>query len=154
MMLDATKGDTQKHLLETELNAVGIRLNQEPPKIYFKIKSGGGVSINSTVPLTQVDEKLCKSILHEYKIHNAEVLFKEDATIDQFIDVIEKNNRSYISCLYVYNKIDQITIQDVNYLAHLPHSVVVRYLNISFLLNHLKKDKKFNLSFFNIFILI
>lgn len=43
-------------------------------QIYFKKKKTGGISFNSTIPLTHVDEKLCYQILHEYKIHNAEVL--------------------------------------------------------------------------------
>jgi hypothetical protein len=43
-------------------------------QIYFKRKKTGGISFNSTAPLTHVDEKLCYQILHEYKIHNAEVL--------------------------------------------------------------------------------
>lgn len=42
-------------------------------QIYFKRKKTGGISFNSTVQLTHVDEKLCYQILHEYKIHNAEV---------------------------------------------------------------------------------
>ena len=36
-MLDALKGEKQKHLLEAELEAVGIRLNREKPNIYFKV---------------------------------------------------------------------------------------------------------------------
>lgn len=101
MMLDATKGETQKYLLEKELHSVGIRLNKRPPSISLKVKSGGGLAFNSTIPLTHVDEKLVRGILHEYKIHNAQVLFREDATVDDFIDVIEAQNRSYIPCLYV-----------------------------------------------------
>ena len=65
-------------------------------------------------------------ILHEYKIFNAEVLFREDATPDQFIDVIV-GNRMYMNCLYVYNKIDQISLEEVDRLARQPHSVVIRY---------------------------
>jgi hypothetical protein len=42
-----------------------------------------------------------------FKIFNAEVLFREDATTDQFIDVIQ-GNRKYMTCMYVYNKIDQV----------------------------------------------
>ena len=34
----------------------------------------------------------------EYKIHNAEVLFREDCDMDDLIDVIE-GNRRYIKCL-------------------------------------------------------
>lgn len=36
--------------------------------------------------------------LQEYKIHNAEVLFREDTDMDDLIDVIE-GNRRYIRCL-------------------------------------------------------
>ncbi|PVD38763.1 hypothetical protein C0Q70_01386 [Pomacea canaliculata] len=39
IMLDATKKDIQRELLEKELEAVGIRLNKEKPNIYFKVKA-------------------------------------------------------------------------------------------------------------------
>ena len=58
----------------------------------------------------------------EYKIHNAEVLFREDATVDDLIDVIE-GNRRYIRCLYVYNKVDVCSIEEVDTIARLPNSV-------------------------------
>ena len=35
MVLDATKRAEQRALLEAELDAVGIRLNKEPPNIYL-----------------------------------------------------------------------------------------------------------------------
>jgi ribosome-interacting GTPase 1 len=44
--------------LERELDAVGIRLNQRKPDIYFKQKKGGGVSFNATCNLTHMDEKM------------------------------------------------------------------------------------------------
>ena len=47
--------------------SVGIRLNQEPPNIYFKLKKTGGISFTSTVNLTRMDEKMIQMILHEYK---------------------------------------------------------------------------------------
>lgn len=37
MMLDATKQDIQRQLLEKELESVGIRLNKRRPNIYFKV---------------------------------------------------------------------------------------------------------------------
>jgi ribosome-interacting GTPase 1 len=43
MMLDATKGDKQRELLERELEEVGIRLNRKKPGIYFKRKPTGGI---------------------------------------------------------------------------------------------------------------
>uniref|UniRef100_A0A914R0Q9 OBG-type G domain-containing protein n=1 Tax=Panagrolaimus davidi TaxID=227884 RepID=A0A914R0Q9_9BILA len=78
MMLDAKKGEQQKVLLERELEAVGIRLNKERPRIYLKRKAGGGVKVNHTVPLTKCDEKLIMTVLHEYKIFNADVIFHDD----------------------------------------------------------------------------
>ncbi|XP_068387023.1 developmentally-regulated GTP-binding protein 2 isoform X3 [Eschrichtius robustus] len=125
MMLDATKGEVQRSLLEKELGSVGIRLNKHKPNIYFKPKKGGGISFNSTVTLTQCSEKLVQLILHEYKIFNAEVLFREDCSPDEFIDVI-MGNRVYMPCLYVYNKIDQISMEEVDRLARKPDSVVIR----------------------------
>ena len=38
MILDATKKDVHRELLEAELDSVGIRLNQRPPNIYFKAR--------------------------------------------------------------------------------------------------------------------
>ena len=43
IMLDATKSDEQRRLLEVELDAVGIRLNKRKPDIVFKKKTTGGV---------------------------------------------------------------------------------------------------------------
>jgi len=124
MVLDACKKDIHKDLLERELQTVGIRLNQKKPDIYFKEKKAGGVSFNATCILTYMDEKMVRMILHEYKIHNAEVLFREDSTPDEFIDVIS-GNRIYMSCVYVYNKIDQISLEEVDRLARGPHNVVI-----------------------------
>ena len=42
-----------------------------------------------------------RMILAEYKIHNAEVLFREDATMDQFIDVIADNRFTILDFSYL-----------------------------------------------------
>ncbi len=44
-MLDATKSDEQKRLLEIELDAVGIRLNKKKPDVIFKKRTTGGVCL-------------------------------------------------------------------------------------------------------------
>lgn len=92
MVLDAVKPHSHRDILTRELESVGIRLNRAPPQIYFKRKKTGGVSINSTVPLTNLDEKMVQRILQEYKVHNADVLFKEDSTVEDLIDVMEVRN--------------------------------------------------------------
>ena len=52
-------------------------------------------------------------------------------SVDDLIDVIE-GNRKYVRCLYVYNKIDTLSIEEVDELARKPHSVVISiYLNLN-----------------------
>ena len=85
-----------REILERELQAVGLRLNQQPPNIAYRLKKTGGVRFNATCRLTKFGEdpeKAVLGILQEYKIHNAEVLFREDCTPDELIDVIEGNRK-------------------------------------------------------------
>ncbi|RKP04736.1 P-loop containing nucleoside triphosphate hydrolase protein, partial [Thamnocephalis sphaerospora] len=125
MMLDATKSGKQRELLEKELEAVGIRLNKKPPNIYFKVKKGGGLTFNATCNLTKLNQKMVQNILHDFKLFNADVVVREDCTVDDFIDVC-------------YNKIDQISLEEVDRLAREPHSVVVsceQNLNLEYLVD-------------------
>jgi ribosome-interacting GTPase 1 len=85
MMVDAGKAEIQKELLRMELDAVGIRINQRRPNITIKHKKTGGVSVTSTCgDLTHIDVHQARNILHLYKIHNVDVLIREDITIDEF----------------------------------------------------------------------
>lgn len=58
MVLDATKKAEQRALLETELEAVGIRLNRNPPNIYLKPKKAGGMKINFMNTPKNLDERV------------------------------------------------------------------------------------------------
>ncbi|KAF8744879.1 Developmentally regulated GTP-binding protein, partial [Rhizoctonia solani] len=139
MMLDATKSTEQRRLLEYELDAVGIRLNKSKPDVVFKQKAAGGITINATVKLTKIDEKAIRTILAGYKIHNCDVMIREDITIDEFIDVL-LGTRKYVPCLYVYNKIDAISLELLNELAHQDHTLVISCemnLNIDYLLERI-----------------
>jgi len=139
MVVEAAKAELQMRLLTKELEDVGIRINQRPPDITYVVKKTGGFKFNSTVPLTHCDEKLCKDICALQKIHNAEVLFRGDYTVDQFIDVVQ-GNRKYMRCLYVINKVDTITMGEMDRLARLNDTVVISAhwkLNLDFLLEKL-----------------
>ncbi|MCJ1402397.1 Ribosome-interacting GTPase 2 [Xylographa trunciseda] len=126
MILDATKKAEQRALLEAELEAVGIRLNREPPNIYLKAKKAGGMKITFQAPPKHLDEKMLYNILRDYKMLNCEVLVRdENATVDDFIDVIMKDHRKYIKCLYVYNKIDSVSLDFLDKLAREPNTVVM-----------------------------
>ena len=62
------------------------------------------------VSQSELDMDLVKTILGEYKIHNADITLRYDASAEDLIDVVE-GNRVYIPCIYVLNKIDQISIE-------------------------------------------
>lgn len=68
-------------------------------------------------------EKLATQIMREYRITSADLLAREDITVDQLVDVIV-GNRVYKPCCYFYNKIDTITIDEVDQLARMPHTLV------------------------------
>lgn len=91
-----------------------------------------------------IDEKMVYNILRDYKLLNCEVLIRDDeglqqpllchsanakldilVTVDDLIDVIMKDHRKYIKCLYVYNKIDGVSIEFLNQLAHEPNTAVM-----------------------------
>ena len=116
IVLDAMKPVTHKRLIEKELEGFGIRLNKQPPNIYFKMKDKGGVNLQIMSKNCELDADIVSSILREYKIHNADITIRCDATVDDLIDVIE-GNRVYMPCLYVLNKIDQISIEELDILA-------------------------------------
>lgn len=128
IVLDAGKEGLNRHreILEQELETVGIRLNKRPPDVTFKKRTTGGVKFASTVPLTKLGpdpEKLAMQIMREYRINSADLLAREDISVDELVDIIV-GNRQYMPCLYFYNKIDTITIEEVDQLARMPHSIV------------------------------
>ncbi|KAL7748477.1 GTP-binding protein rbg1 [Sorochytrium milnesiophthora] len=124
IVLDVLKPLTHKHVIEHELEGFGIRLNKKPPNIVFRKKEKGGIAMSTSVTLNHIDLEAVKSILSEYRIHNADVRFNCDATVDDLIDVIE-GNRAYIPCIYVLNKIDQISIEELDIVYKVPHAVPV-----------------------------
>ncbi|SGZ06506.1 BQ5605_C031g10949 [Microbotryum silenes-dioicae] len=131
MMLDATKvqlhfnrAANQRRLLEIELEAVGMRLNRKKPDVIVRIKAAGGVTITHTVPLTRTDERAIKGVMSAYKLHNADIMIREDITTDDLIDVI-LGTRKYVPCLYCYNKIDAVSLEEVDRIAREPNTVVI-----------------------------
>jgi len=135
MVLDATKDDSQRQMLTKELEDVGIRLNRQAPNISVTRPkasnpkaAAGGFKFNATVPLTHISREVCFNILQQYKLFNVDVVIHEDATVDDFIDVLEQSgsmSRKYMKCIYVYNKIDMLSLSQVDELAREYMSVVI-----------------------------
>jgi small GTP-binding protein len=120
IVLDCLKPITHKKLIEHELEGFGIRLNKTPPNITFRKKDKGGINFTSSIAEPKLDLDAVKSVLAEYKIHNADVHMKGDYDIDDLVDVIE-GSRIYMPCIYAINKIDQITLEELNVISKLPH---------------------------------
>ena len=98
---------THKRIIERELEGFGIRLNKRPPDIIIKKKEKGGLNImkSQNLEMTKLSDDTIKSIAHEYRLSNADIYFRCNASADDLIDVIE-GNRVYTPCIYVINKID------------------------------------------------
>lgn len=124
IVLDAAKPMAHKNLIEKELHGFGIRLNQSPPEIVFKRKDKGPINFQAMVPQSTLNQQLVQMICKEYRIMSADVFCRCDATMDQLIDVIE-GNRKYIPAIYVLNKIDQLTIEELDIIEQMPHHVPI-----------------------------
>lgn len=125
MVLDATKPESQREILEYELESVGVRLNRSPPDIDIKIKQTGGVKVTYVQPAVNLDDKIVAGLLREYRVMNADVMVRDpNVTVDEFIDAINIQHRSYIPCLYCFNKIDAVSLEETDRLARLPNSAV------------------------------
>jgi len=73
---------------------------------------------------SELDLDTVRTILSEYKIHNADITLRYDATAEDLIDVVE-GNRVYIPCIYLLNKIDQISIEELDIIYKIPHCVPI-----------------------------
>ena len=58
----------------------------------------------------------------EYRISSADIAIRCDATIDDLIDVLEAKSRSYIPVIYALNKIDSISIEELDLLYRIPNA--------------------------------
>ena len=126
VVLDALKPLYHKRIIENELEGVGIRLNRKKPDIEIRMSTkGGGILINRglTSDIKMSDETIT-NICKEYKINNAEIVLRGRCGVDDLIDAIE-GNRVYIPALYVINKIDQITIEELDLLDQIPNYVLI-----------------------------
>ncbi|NVM37524.1 MAG: 50S ribosome-binding GTPase [Candidatus Lokiarchaeota archaeon] len=91
--------------IRNELYNAGIRLNSQPPRIFIKEQTRGGVHFTSKSPQL-MDKNEVKALLNELGLRNAGVHFSEpNTTPDQLIDFI-MGNRVYTKEFVVINKVD------------------------------------------------
>lgn len=125
IVLDASKPMTHKNIIERELEGFGLRLNKTPPEIKVTRKEKGGVSYRSVGKQPHLDADMARAICSEYRMPNCEIVVKQpEATVDDLIDVLV-GSRVYMPCIYVMNKIDAITIEELDLIDKFPHYVPI-----------------------------
>lgn len=155
IVLDAAKPVTHKKIIEHELFSFGIRINQSPPDVKFVKKEQGGIGYQEVAKQTKgMNAEVARLVCKEYRVSCAEFILREDITLDQFIDVLEGNRAyvlsdgfgrivepvvnpksqllltafftfRYIPVLYVFNKIDALTIEELDILDQMPNYVPI-----------------------------
>ncbi len=137
----------QLKVLEDELYDAGIRINQSPPDVTITKLVRGGITITSTVELS-IDHETIKTILGEYRMHNALVNIREDITADQLIDIV-RGNRVYIPTITVVNKIDLV---DKEHMKSFPKDSLKISADMELNLDGLKDEIYDRLGFINIYL--
>lgn len=102
---------TNLRALQTELEGAGVRINQRPPRIVVQRADRGGLTVSSTVRLTHLAGGVALQIAREFGLHNGSIIFREDATVDQLIDVLA-GNRVYVLALFGVNKAELLSPAD------------------------------------------
>ncbi len=107
---------TNLRALAAELEGAGVRINQRPPRIVVQKVDRGGLTVSSTVRLTHLAGGLASQIAREFGLHNGSIVFREDATADQLIDVLA-GNRVYLPAILAVNKAELLTPSERTRLA-------------------------------------
>jgi uncharacterized protein len=102
--------------LVQELEGAGVRINARPPRVVVHRSDRGGLTVSSTVRLTHLAGGLATPIAREFGLHNGSLVFREDATADELIDVLA-GNRVYVPALLAVNKSEYLTPEDRAHLA-------------------------------------
>jgi len=113
VLADVYSAEKEINVTIKELFDTGIRMNQKQPEIKLLKRAKGGITISSTVKLTKLSHQQIIDILKEFRILNAELIIREDIDEEQLIDTIN-GNRVYIPALFVLNKIDLLSAEDLN----------------------------------------
>jgi small GTP-binding protein len=106
IILDADKPE-HLDIIRRELYEAGFRLDRGRPDVKITKRSGGGLDIGSAVRLTRITREMVREALQEFKLFNAEVVIRQDVSMEHLTDCI-LGNRAYIPSLVVVNKVDRV----------------------------------------------
>ncbi|MFQ5838243.1 MAG: OBG GTPase family GTP-binding protein [Thermoplasmata archaeon] len=110
LMIDVAQRDLG--ILLAELSAAGIRVNEDPPRVLLRRRDRGGIEVSFTVRQRELEEEAIKEVLKEWGIANAELVVRDDLTLDQLVDSLA-GNRVYVPGIVVLNKVDLVPGEEV-----------------------------------------
>lgn len=102
------------HLLEVITNSLernGIRINRDKPKVRIEKRLNGGVMIHTNIH-QNLGKETIKDVVTEMGIKNGDIYIEENITMERLLDALSKN-RVYVPAIYVINKIDESSPQEV-----------------------------------------
>jgi ribosome-interacting GTPase 1 len=105
-----------RDLLIKELGNIGIKVDQDPPRVLIEETGVGGISVAASVKLTKMSEQLVKEILRIYDVNSARVVIRQDINDEQLVDML-LGNRVYVRSLTVMNKVDLVNVGFTNELT-------------------------------------
>ena len=108
-----------------ELHEAGVRLNERPPRVNIIKRTSGGLKVNSTTAL-KLNYDTIKALAAEFRLSNAEIVIKENVSLERLIDAF-LGNRVYLPYLVVVNKIDLGIPKDLD--KYVPEGANIVYLS-------------------------
>lgn len=149
-MVDALQPEAIQVLCQ-ELRNVGIRPGEHPPNITIEKTKTGGIMIHRVITLTKVDDKLIRDILNIQGIHNARVIFRENVSADQLIDII-LGTGVYPLSLIALNKVDLVNANNLrDYEKRIGGNFIPISADMSFNIEALKQAIYEKFSFIKVF---
>lgn len=94
----------QRELIIKELERADIKVNKEPPKIFIRKTTKGGINVMAK-RLTKITKQEIKGMLSAFNIYNADVTIIGDPSKEEFIEVLVPRT-AYKKAIFIENKID------------------------------------------------
>ncbi len=107
LTLDAKQAKKHLPVIIRELEQSAIRINRRPKDINVYYRERGGVNIQTTCKQTHMTEAQIEDIVRQFRINNADVVVREDISVDDLVDHLS-GNRVYIRAVAIVNKVDLV----------------------------------------------
>jgi small GTP-binding protein len=106
MIITDVSKPQQEKTIKKELYESGVRINEVRPEVTIKKKNKGGLQILLSSQSSLATD-VVKNMAQEFGLANAEIIIKEDLSLERLIDAFSVN-RVYLPALFIVNKIDLV----------------------------------------------